>query len=220
MRNPVRSESDAFRLTITTAILVVLAGLVGWLTSLLVGVCVFVALSLLALGVYLRSADRERLPLREAASSPHRPRFTPGLRHVLVVAHAPLAGAPLLQSIERDGRGVELDVLAPVRTSRTHLAYTDIDRETALARRRLARSMAWAHDHGLRAHGEIGDPGATTAIEDRLRDTGADEVIVVTSHSDPDHWQEKLELERLREELEIPVVHVASRAETKSKEEE
>jgi hypothetical protein len=213
MRNPVRSESDAFRLTITTAMFVVFAGLVGWLTSVLVGVFVFMAVSLLALGVYLRSTDRERQPLREAASAPHRHASPPGLRHVLVVAHAPLAGTRLLQSIESDSRRVELDVLAPVRTSRTHLAYTDIDRETALARRRLARSMAWARDHGLRAHGEIGDPGATTAIEDRLRDSGADEVIVVTSHGDPDHWQEKVELERLREELEIPVVHVASKAE-------
>jgi hypothetical protein len=100
-----------------------------------------------------------------------------------------------------------------VRTSRTHLAYTDIDRETTLARRRLACSIAWARDHGLHAHGEIGDPGATIAIEDRLRDSGADEVIIITSDLDPGHWQEEVELERLREELEIPIVHVASRAE-------
>jgi hypothetical protein len=211
MRNPLGSETEAFWLTITTALIVAIAALAGWLASVLAGVCVFIVLALVALAVALRSSDATSTSLSEAARAPH-PHAPPvGVRHVLVVAHAPLGGKRLLRNIEDAGDAtVELDVLAPVRTSRTHLAYTDIDRETELARRRLAHSMDWARRHGLRAHGEIGEAGATTAIEDRLRDSGADEVIIVTASADPAHWQERLQLERLREELEIPVAHVAS----------
>jgi hypothetical protein len=48
------------------------------------------------------------------------------------------------------------------------------------------------------------------AIEDELRDFGADEVIVVTHSRDRETWQERGELERLREELDVPVTHVVA----------
>lgn len=221
MRNPIRSETDAFRLTIAAALLVILSIVIGWLVEPLIGVLVFVLVGAVALVVYLRSPDQERnLPLRRAMREPHRHGARPGhgRRHVLVVANETLAGEELRERIRAAANGslVEVDVLAPVLTSRTHLAVTDIDEELREARSRLERSLAWARAQGFIARGEVGDPSPTTAIEDELRDFGADEVIVVTSSRDLTGWQERVELERLREELDVPIAHVVMEAEAGS----
>ena len=128
---------------------------------------------------------------------------------MLVVANETLAGDELRERITRvDGERVEVDVLAPVITSHLHYGVSDIDRGVAEARTRLERSLAWAQEHGIVAHGEVGDPNPATAIEDELRDFGADEVIVVTHSRERETWQEHGELERLRRELDVPVTHV------------
>lgn len=209
MRFPIRSEADAFRLTIATAVLAGIAVVIALLSNVLVGVVAFAVMALLALGAYLRSADGERRqPLREAAAAPHPRGGVAGARHVLVVANERLEGDELRERIvgAKDER-VELDVLAPVLSSRTHLAYTDIDEGMRQARRRLERSLSWARTQGFLAHGSIGDAiSPTTAIEDQLRDFGADEVIVVTAGSGAEHWQEREQIRRLRDELDVPVV--------------
>ncbi|HEX5308873.1 MAG TPA: hypothetical protein VFW38_07310 [Solirubrobacteraceae bacterium] len=210
MRFPIRSETDAFRLTAGAAALVVVAVVIGLLSSALVGVIAFAALGLAALGAYLSSADHERRrPLREAAEGPHRRGLHADVRHVLVVANESLEGEELRERIAgMEGERVELDVLAPVLSSRTHLAYTDIDRETRQARERLQRSLAWARAEGFLARGRVGDI-PTAAIEDELREFGADEVIVVTAAPGAEHRQEREEIRKLRSELDVPVVQVA-----------
>jgi hypothetical protein len=212
MRFPIRSETDAFRLTIGAAALVGIAVLIAWLSTALVGVVAFAALALLALSVYLASTDAERRqPLREAAEAPHPRGAHDGARHVLVVANKRLGGEELRKRIAgANGAQVELDVLAPVLSSRTHLAYTDIDSETRRAQERLEHSLSWARRQGFLAHGRVGDAISPIAsVEDELRDFGADEVIVVTSGPRPEHWHEREEIRRLRAELDVPVVQVA-----------
>jgi hypothetical protein len=212
MRFPIRSETDAFRLTVGGATLVCVAVIVGLLSTTVVGVIAFAALGLLALSAYLASADRERRqPLREAAEAPHPRGARDGARHVLVVANEPLEGEELRERIAGAGSGrVELDVLAPVLSSRTHLAYTDIDSETRRARERLERSLSWARTQGFLAHGRVGDAISPIAsVEDELRDFGADEVIVVTAGLQAQHWQEREGIRRLQAELDVPVVQVA-----------
>ena len=76
--------------------------------------------------------------------------------------------------------------------------------------RRLERSLAWARERGIAARGEIGDPNPTSAIEDELRDFGADEVLVVTHPRERQTWQERGELERLQRELDVPVTHIVA----------
>lgn len=212
MRFPIRSEADAFRFTVATAALAGLAVVIGALSTAVVGLVAFAVLALLALSVYLRSADRERRqPLREAAEAPHPRGASDGARHVLVVANEPLEGEELRERIAGAAHErVELDVLAPVLSSRTHLAYTDIDEGMRQARRRLERSLSWARTQGFLAHGSIGDASPTTAIEDELRDFGADEVIVVTAGPEAERWQEREQIRRLREELDVPVVQVVA----------
>lgn len=210
-RNPILSETDAFRVTVAILGLTALASLLGWLTAPLVGVVVFAILALAGLTLYMHSPERDRrLPLRNAAEADHPHGASPGTRHVIVVANEPLAGDELDAHIRGLGRGpVEVDVLAPVLSSRTHLAYTDIDRELREARERLGRSLAWARQQGFIARGTIGDTSPTVAIEDELRDFGADEVIVITSRSSRSSWQERAALHRMRDELDVQVVQMA-----------
>jgi hypothetical protein len=99
-------------------------------------------------------------------------------------------------------------VLAPVLTSRVHQAVSDIDAERQEARRRLERSLQWMRGHGIPARGEVGEASVASSLEDRLRRFAADEVIVVTSPPPERGRQERGELERLRSELDVPVVEV------------
>jgi hypothetical protein len=184
--------------------------LIGWLTEAVVGVAVFLLAFVLAAIAYLRAPNPDRhTPLREAAHEAHPHGASPGKHRVLVVANEALSGDELRERIVgRDDERIEVDILAPVLTSHRHYAVSDIDRELDQARARLERSLAWAREQGIVARGEVGDPNPTTAIEDELRDFGADEVIVVTHPSERETWQERGELERLRCELEVPVTHV------------
>lgn len=210
MRIPTRSEQEAFRLTIAGVVVIGVAVLIGWLTEPVVGIAVFVLALVLAAIAYLRAPNPDRhTPLREAAHEAHPHRASPGNRHVLVIANEALSGDELRERIVgRDGERIEVDILAPVLTSRRHYAVSDIDRELEHAQARLKHSLAWAREHGVTARGEVGDPNPTTAIEDELRDFGADEVIVVTHPSEQETWQERGELQRLRRELNVPVLHV------------
>jgi uncharacterized membrane protein len=210
MRAPIRSESDAFRVTLGGGLLVVVSFVVGRLIVPLAGIAVFVLGTVLAAMVYLRAAGSDRpAVLRDAAKAPHPHRARPGERHILVVANQALSGTELRERILRHGEHVQLDVLAPVLTSHIHYGVSDIDRELEDARMRLRRSLAWADTLNIVVRGEVGDPSPITAVEDELRDFGADEVIVVTHPRHRETWQERDQLERLQRELDVPVTHVA-----------
>jgi hypothetical protein len=210
MRTPIRSEREAFRLVFASAAVIGISVLIGWLTKPLVGVAVFAIAAVLAAMAYVRADNPDRSTgLSDAAHESHPHGARAGTRHVLVVANEALAGDELRVRLTRvGGERVELDVLAPLLMSHLHYAVSDIDGELAEARTRLDRSLAWAHEYGFVARGKVGDPSPTTALEDELRDFGADEVIVVTHPRERETWQEQGELERLRRELDVPVTHV------------
>ncbi len=212
MRIPIRSEQEAFRLTIAGAAVIAAAVLVGWLTEALIGAAVFVFALALAAIAYLRARNPDHhTPLHDAARQEHPHGALPGKRHVIVIANEALSGAELRERIVGEpNQAVEVDILAPVLTSHVHFGVSDIDRELAQARARLERSLSWAREQGISARGEVGDPSPTSAIEDELRDFGADEVIVVTHPRELETWQERRELERLRRELAVPVQHVVA----------
>jgi uncharacterized membrane protein len=210
MRTPIRSEPEAFRFVFGSVAVIGISVLIGWLAEPLAGVAVFALAAVAATIAYLRADNPDRRTvLRDAAHEPHPHGARDGMRHVLVVANEALVGEELRDRFTQvGGERVEVDVLAPVLTSRQHYAVSDVDSELAEARARLDRSLAWAHEYGIVARGKIGDPDPTTAIEDELRDFGADEVIVVTHPRERETWQEHGELERLRRELDVPVTHV------------
>lgn len=212
IRNPVRSESDAFRIAFgTAAVLGTSAGLAA-LVSPIAGAALFVGVVVGALLWEFATQDPERhRPLREAARAGRRETVA-GRRVVLVVANRTLAAAELRAELRsRAAAGSELRIIVPILVSRARYIASDVDRELAHARRRLSETLAWAGAQGIAATGTVGDPNAALgAIEDELRVCAADEVIVSTLAAGKSNWLETGIVARLREELEIPVTHVVS----------
>ena len=209
MRLPIRSEAEAVRFVFAGAAVIVVSVLLGWLATPLVGVAFFIVALILGAIAYVRAPNPDhRTPFADAESEPHPHGGAPGKRHVVVIANQALSGDELRRRLTEMGERLELDVLAPVLTSHLHYAVSDIDSELAEAHKRLDQSLAWARQSGFVARGEVGDPNPTTAIEDELRDFGADAVLVVTHPRELETWQERGELERLRRELRVPVEHV------------
>jgi hypothetical protein len=210
MRLPVRSETDAFRITYGIAFLVGVSIALGLLLSPLWGALVFATVMLGVLLADLLANDPERhLPLRAAADAPH-PDASPDGWRILVVANESLQGEGVRAAIlGRAKLRPELMVVAPVLVSRTHFVTTDVDHEMDEARARLAQTLDWALAHGLSARGHIGDPmHPLFAVEDDLRRFGPDEVIVATHPAEHTNWQEGDLIARLRSELDVPVTQV------------
>ena len=211
MRVPFKTESDAFRVALALGLLVGAAVLVGLLASRAYGVVVLAAG--VAAGITFELAGRETgrgSALQAAADAPHVHGASGGTRHVLVVTSVKLAGEELRSQLAAaGGAGVELDVLVPILASRSHYWASDLDREREEAHGRLEASLAWAAEHGFAAKGEVGDPDPLVAIEDELRDFGADEVIIVTHHGERKSWLANRMLGHLARELDVPVREIA-----------
>jgi GABA permease len=210
MRNPIRSESDAFYITVGSSALIASAAVLGAVVDPLVGLALLAGAVIGALVWELATKDpQRRRPLRDAASEIRRqaPAADP---RVLVVANRTLHGDELRAVLRRRAAdGAELHVVAPILTSRTHYLASDVDQELAEARERLATALAWTRAEGVTASGNVGDPNvALGAIEDELRLFGADEVIISTYPPGKSNWLETGIVERLRDELDIPVTHI------------
>jgi len=210
VRNPVRSEADAFHIAYGSAALIGASVLLGALMAPLAGIALFTGAIAGALfwEVATKDPDRRR-PLREAADR-GRLGASRDRRCVLVVANRTLPGEMLRAELARRGsEGAELHFVAPILASRVHYIASDIDKELDEARARLRDALAWAHAEGLQATGKVGDPNvALGAIEDELRSSSADEVIISTHPPGRSNWLETGIVERLREELDIPVTHL------------
>jgi hypothetical protein len=210
VRNPVRSEADAFHIAVGCAVLVAASIVLGALLGVLVGVALLLGTVVGAILWELATKDPDRRrPLREAASeAPARTRTT--AQRVLVVANRTLQGVELRAELARRGAaGTEFHIVTPIVCSRIHYIASDVDKELDEARQRLSAALAWARDEGLAATGKIGDPNAALdAIGDELRRHGADEVIISTYPRGKSNWLETGIVTRLRDELEIPVTHV------------
>ena len=212
MRNPVRSEADAFHIAVGCTVVVVAAVVLGALVAPLIGVALLVCAlaGAFAWEVSTEDPDRRR-PLREAASEarPHE-----GRERVLVVANRTLGGEELRDELRRRAvAGAEIHVVAPILCSRVHYIASDVDAELGEARERLTTALAWAEAEGVRVTGKVGDANAALgAIEDELRRYGADEVIISTYPPGESNWLETGIVERLRDELDIPVTHVVMQA--------
>lgn len=214
MRNPVRSEADAFHIVIGTGAVAVASVVVGALVSPAVGVALFVGAIAGALLWELLTQDPDRRqPLKEAMAL-GRLNATAGRRRVLVVANRTLASDELRAEIlNRTHAGASVHVVAPILCSRVHYIASDIDRELEDARERLGDALEWAREQGAEITGAVGDPNvALGAIEDELRREGADEVLISTHPPKQSNWLETGIVARLREELDIPVTHLVVEA--------
>lgn len=209
MRNPIRGERDAFALVFGAAALIFASIVAGAVLDPVVGIAVLVAGGVAAVVWEFSSSDPDRRrPLREAAAEGRLSAPQPARHRVLVIANRTLQGSELGE-IMREHRDAEFRVVAPIVVSRVHYFASDVDRELAEARERLAAALGWAREQGFDASGTVGDPFvALGAIEDELRTFAADEVVISTYAPGKSNWLETGIVARLREELEIPVTHV------------
>jgi hypothetical protein len=202
MRNPLRSEGDAFRFVWLVLLFCGLVAIGSWINSWL-GLAVFIALLVAAIWWGLRG--RNEPPVRQQpAPSP------PGEHRILVVANETVGGPELLEQVRAHAGGQHARVLvvSPALNTPLKTWTSDEDGARAAAQERLDASLVSMRSAGLDATGEIGDGDPVQAIEDALRTFRPDELIVSTHPEGRSQWLERGVIERARERFELPLTHV------------
>ncbi len=203
MRNPLRSEGDAFRFVLLTigyfALIVIGSAINSW-----VGFAVFLVLTAVALWAVLRRREAEAPVQQAPAPSP------PDELRILVVANETVGGPELLSEIRARSEAGRASVLVvcPALNSPLRHWVSDEDQARAAAGERLDASLAAMRAAGLDATGEIGDGDPIQAIEDALRTFRPDELIISTHPAGRSHWLERGVVEKARERFALPVTHV------------
>jgi nucleotide-binding universal stress UspA family protein len=205
MRNPFRSEAEAYRFVLGTVVYfaaIVLATAVGgrwW------GIGVFAILTAAVLAWFFRREARERLP----AATPRR-RGADDERRILVVANETVAGNALRDAIRQAAEGIRANVLVVSPALNTPLKHwmSDEDGARAAAEKRLGRSIGELAHLGISARGEVGDADPLQAMEDALRTFGADMIIISTHPEGRSNWLERGVVSGARERFDLPITHV------------
>jgi hypothetical protein len=205
MINPLRSEAEAFRFVLASLAyfaVIVLAAVLGgrW-----VGLAVFIVLSALVVGWWLRARRAEQpvqtRPTRRSAADE---------RRILVVANETVGGETLRDCIRQKTKGYREEVLVVTPALNSPLKHwaSDEDEARAAAQKRLDASLARLREFGIDARGEVGDGEPLQAMEDALRTFGADEIIISTHPEGRSHWLERGVVSGARERFAVPITHV------------
>jgi hypothetical protein len=205
MRNPFRSEAEAFSFVIVVGLLALAVGIAAWLGGTWVGLGVFLGLAVgVGVGLFVRSEPKTREPAIWER------RRTDTKRHILVVANETCAGRALLDEIRYRARGYDAEVLvvSPALSSPVRYWASDVDGARAAAQRRLEGSLSALESVGVRARGEVGDADPLQAIEDALRTFEPDEVIISTHPRGRSNWLERDVVTHAREVFDLPITHV------------
>jgi GABA permease len=204
MRNPIRSEADAFRFVLLTIGYFALI-VIGSVINVWVGVAVFAVLTAGVLWWFVMGRGEAEAPVRQApAASP------PEQHRVLVVANETVGGSQLLDTIRERiaGRDARVLVVCPALNSPLRHWASDEDEAREQAQHRLDTSLETMQGAGIQAAGEIGDGDPIQAIEDALRTFRPDELVVSTHPLGKSHWLERGVVEKARERFALPVTHV------------
>jgi nucleotide-binding universal stress UspA family protein len=204
VRNPFRSEADAFRFVLLAVAYfgaIAIATAVGGSWA---GLGVFVLLSIVAL-LSIMQGRRERpdvtAPVRRGSEDE---------RRILVIANETVGGRPLRETIKEraDRYREEVLVVSPALNSPLKHWLSDEDEARAAAQRRLDESLARLREVGIEARGEVGDADPLQAIEDALRTFGPDEIIISTHPEGRSNWLERGVVTGARERFAVPITHV------------
>jgi hypothetical protein len=202
MRNPVRSEAEAFSFVLVCVVVFAAVAVAGILGGGWAALGVFLVLAV-GIAVYVKGEPKEREPAvwdRGRAG---------GRRRILVVANETVAGRALRGEIVERARGeVDVLVVCPALNSPLRHWASDDDRARAEAQARLGDSLGALVDEGVQARGEVGDADPIQAIDDALRTFGADEIILSTHPPGRSNWLEKEVIARARERYDCPITHV------------
>jgi hypothetical protein len=167
VRNPLRSEGEAFRFLIVVigaAIVIVIAAVINtWLG---------VAAAILAVGGIVWWLMQEPVPGAADPDPVVDPSTPPGMHRVLVVAAPGTADVRVAEST------TDVVIVVPALASTLEAVTGAVDdrradaEQTALAlTRRLSRP-------GVNVRGEVGADNVVLAVDDALRMFGADEIVV------------------------------------------
>jgi hypothetical protein len=199
VRNPLRSEADAFQFLLGAVVYFAAIAIAGVINA-WAGLAVFI---LLTGAVLSRQAEAPR-----QTASTHR--GGPGERRILVIANETVGGAPLRRQIEERSSGYETTVLvvSPALNSPLRHWASDEDPAREVARQRLEASLQRLRENGIEADGEVGDADPLQAIEDAVRTFGPDEIIISTHPEGRSHWLERGVVTGARERFAVPITHV------------
>ena len=206
MRNPLRTEAEAFSFVLVVAVLFLAVALAGVRYGGEVALVVFASLVLGALvGVYLRSEPNVREPAVWERRRDER-------KQILVVANETLAGGALRAEILDRVASEEAEVLVVVPAPCSRRAGSPASDENGArsgeASRRLEGLLAALAAEGVSARGEVRDDDPLEAIDDALATFHADEIIVSSHPAERSQWVGSDVVRLARERYARPVTHV------------
>jgi hypothetical protein len=203
MRNPMRTEAEAFSFVVVVGILAVAVALAGWLANAWVALAVFLVLGTVLGLRYFRSEPKVVEPAVWERGHDNRHR-------ILVVANETVGGAALRGKVVERATAATADVLVvcPALNSQLRHWTSDEDDARAAAQERLDASLAALASAGVQAEGQIGDDDPVQAIEDALRTFPADEIVLSTHPPGRSNWLERDIVEHVRERFALPITHV------------
>jgi len=203
MRNPFRTEADAFRfvwLTIIYFALIVIGSVINtWL-----GLGVFIGeTAILIWWIVTRG-------LREQTEPEAMPGHEDDDHRILVVANETVGGEELLDELKRRAEGVraQVFVVSPALNSKLRHWVSDEDQARLDAQSRLDESLATMRAAGIEARGQIGDSDPLQAIEDGIRIFAPDELVISTHPEGRSNWLERGIVDATRGRFACPVTHV------------
>jgi GABA permease len=203
VRNPFRTEAEAFRfvwLTIIYFALIVIGAVINtWL-----GLGVFIGETAIVIWWVLTHGRRED-PIPQAP-----PAHDDGEHRILVIANETVGGEELLAELRRRVGGVKAQVfvVSPALNSKLRHWVSDEDQARLAAQSRLDDSLDAMRAAGIEARGQIGDSDPLQAIEDGIRIFAPDELVISTHPEGRSNWLERGIVDHTRERFAVPVAHV------------
>src|SRR5262245_28697235 len=119
-----------------------------------------------------------------------------------------MAGSTQLKEFVRDRTGGEAStfyLVVPTIPDRRHLAWDESEAHL-IARRRLVNGLEWIRQIDPDADGEVGDVDPILAIEDALRSTDYDAIVLAVRERP--HRRRLRVASRARQAFDLPVVDV------------
>ena len=201
MRNPLRSEAEAFRFLVVSIVgaLVIVAGA-------FINTWVGVAAAVIVVGLIARWYWRQ--------PSPPAPRLRvesdDAMHRILVIANETVGGGALRAELEQRAHtpATEVLVVAPALASHVQHWVSDVDGARSAADERVRASVERLAETGLVVRGQVGDQDPLQAIEDALRTFGANEILISTHPDGRSHWLEQGLISKARERFALPITHV------------
>jgi hypothetical protein len=204
MINPLRSEAEAFRFLIGAIVYFAAIAIASVIGGWKAGLPVFIVLSAIAVGWWVRARRSERAPRTKPL--PH----AEGERRILVIANETVGGRALTDLIHERSEGVREEVLVVTPALNSPLRHwtSDEDDARAAAHDRLDASLERLRSLGVQADGSVGDSDPLQAIEDAMRTFGPDEIILSTHPEGRSHWLERGVVDKARERFAVPITHI------------